>query len=157
MVDPKVLREINFFSDLSDDELKAISKVTRKNGYKVGETVFRENEEGQSLYIIKKGEVKVCKTAPDGELLTLTLLKDGDVFGEMSFLDGRPHSATVVAIVPTEVFVIEKGDFDKLINAEPMLVYKVMKNIIFTIHSIVRGMNARYMEMVSYMWGRRRG
>jgi len=157
MVDPKILREIHFFSDLSDDELKAISRILHKKDYKVGETIFRENDEGQSLYIIRKGEVKVCKTGPDGELLTLTLLKDGDVFGEMSFLDGRPHSASVVAIVPTEVFVIEKGDFDKLIKAEPILVYKVMKNIVFNIHSIVRGMNARYMEMVNYMWGRRRG
>ncbi|MBI5287210.1 MAG: cyclic nucleotide-binding domain-containing protein [Deltaproteobacteria bacterium] len=156
MVDPKVLREMHFFSDLTDDELEAISRIIQEKDYKMGETIFSENEAGQSLYIIKKGEVKACKVAPDGELLTLTLLKDGDVFGEMSFLDGRYRSATIVAIADTETFVIDKEDFEGLIDGHPWMVYKLMKNIVYTIHSLLRGMNARYMEMINYMWGRRR-
>ncbi len=156
MVDPKLLRDVPFFSDLSESELQVISQILKKQSFKLGETIFKESEDGQSIYIIRKGEVKACKIAPDGELFTLTIMKDGEIFGEMSFLDGRPRSATVVAVSDIETFVIEKADFETLVDGNPRIIYKLLKNIVFTIHSIVRGMNSRYIEMVNYMWGRRR-
>lgn len=156
MVDPKILREIHFFADLSDSELDVISRITNQKNFKVGATVFKESDDGSSIYVIKKGEVKACKTAPDGELFTLTLMKDGDIFGEMSFLDGRPRSASIVAISELETFVIDKKDFETIVDGNPRLTYKLLKNIVFTIHAIVRGMNSRYIEMINYMWGRRR-
>ena len=156
MVDPKLLRDIQFFTDLSDKELEVVSKIVNKKEFKLGDTVFKESEEGQSLYILKKGEVKACKTATDGELFTLTIMKDGDIFGEMSFLDGRPRSATIVAISDIETYVMEKTDFDTIVEAHPKIIYKLLRNIGFPIHSIVRGMNSRYIEMVNYMWGRKR-
>ncbi len=156
MIDPKVLREMPFFLDLTDDEVNAISKIAEKKTYKLGETIFRESEDGASLYVLKKGEVKACKATPDGELMTLMLMKDGDIFGEMSFLDERPRSATIVALSNVEAYSIDKHDFEGLVDDYPRLIYKMLKNIIFTIHNIVRGMNTRYIEMVNYMWGRRR-
>ena len=156
MVDPKVLRDIQFFSDLSDEELGVVANITNSKGFKLGDTIFEESQDGESLYILKKGEVKACKKTPDGDLFTLTLMKDGEIFGEMSFLDGRPRSATIVAISDLETLVIEKKDFDGIVAANPKLIYKILRNIIFTVHSIVRGMNSRYIEMINYMWGRRR-
>ncbi|MBI5682944.1 MAG: cyclic nucleotide-binding domain-containing protein [Deltaproteobacteria bacterium] len=157
MVDPKTLRGMTFFADLNDDELNAIASIISKKNFKVGDVIFRENEDGPSLYLIKKGEVKACKATPEGELLTLTLMKDGDIFGEMSFLDERPHSASIVAIADTEVYTISKAEFENMVEKQPRMVYKLMRQIIFNIHTIVRGMNAKYMEMVNYMWGRKRG
>lgn len=156
MVDPKLLRDILFFSDLSDGELDTVSKIVKKQSFKLGDTIFKESEDGASLYIIRKGEVKACKTSPDGELFTLTIMKDGEIFGEMSFLDGRPRSATIVAVSDLETYTIEKSDFETLVDGNPRIIYKLLKNIVFTIHSIVRGMNSRYIEMINYMWGRRR-
>lgn len=156
MVEPRSLRDIHFFSDLNDKDLNVIAGVLKEQDFKVGTTIFREGEDGQSLYIIKRGEVKACKATPEGDLLTLTLHKDGEIFGEMSFLDGRPRSATIVALTDTKVYVLEKNDFETLVDNHPRLIYKMLKNIVFSIHSIVRGMNARYLEMINYMWGRRR-
>lgn len=156
MIDPKLLSDIHFFAELNDEDLSIVAKVLKEKDFKTGTTVFKEGEDGQSLYIIKKGEVKACKATPEGDLLTLTLHKDGDIFGEMSFLDGRPRSATIVAIAETKVYVLEKGDFENLVDNHPRLIYKMLKNIVFNIHSIVRGMNTRYLEMINYMWGRKR-
>lgn len=156
MVDPKLLRDILFFSDLSDVELETVSKIVNKKSFKLGDTIFKESEDGASLYIIRRGEVKACKMSPDGELFTLTIMKDGEIFGEMSFLDGRPRSATIVAVSDLETYTIEKSDFETLVDDNPRIIYKLLKNIVFTIHSIVRGMNSRYIEMINYMWGRRR-
>ena len=74
----------------------------------------------------------------------------------MSFLDERTHSSTIVAVSDLETYVIEKADFDKLVDGNPRIVYKLMKNIVFTVHAIVKGMNLRYIDMMNYMWGRRR-
>lgn len=156
MVNPEALRGIPFFVDLTDAEMATVAPLLKQIEYKLGETVFDESEDGKSLYIIKKGEVKACKTTPEGELLTLTIMKDGDIFGEMSFLDGRPRSASIVALSELEVFVMEKTEFEKLVELHPKIIYKLMRNIVFTVHSIVRRMNTRYLEMVNYMWGRKR-
>src|SRR3972149_745436 len=156
MIDAKLLREVQFFADLTDTEVAAIAPIVNKKSFKTGETVFKESEDGQSLFIIKKGEVKACKIAPDGDLFTLTIMKDGDIFGEMSFLDRRARSATLVAVSALESYVIDKFDFETLVDGNPRIIYKLLRNIVFTIHSIVRGMNVRYMEMINYMWGRRR-
>jgi hypothetical protein len=53
-------------------------------------------------------------------------------------------------------YVIERSDFETIVDENPRIIYKIMRNIVFTIHSIVRGMNARYIEMINYMWGRKR-
>ncbi len=156
MVDPRLLRDIIFFSGLNDEELRVISKLLEKKVFKEGDIVFKEGEEGKLVYIIRRGEVKACKTTPDGDLLTLTLHKDGDIFGEMSFLDDRPRSATIVANKETETYVLERKDFEALVDTHPRLIYKMLKTIVSNIHSIVKRMNAGYSEMISYMWGRRR-
>ena len=156
MIDIKLLREQRFFADLTDDELGIIASFTDKKDFKLGETAFKTSEEGQSLYLIRSGEVKVCLEAPDGEIFTLTILKDGDIFGQMSFIDAAPRSATVIAISDVETFIIERSDFEKIIDDNPRIVHKVMRNIVHHAHSIVRGMNSRHIEMMNYMWGRKR-
>lgn len=156
MVDTKLLRNFTFFSELNDTELETVAKIVNLKEYKISDTVFTDGEIGESVYLIRNGEVKACKKAPDGELFTLTLMKEGEIFGEMSFLDGRPRSATIIAISDLEVFVIERKDFESIVESNPWVIYKLLKNIVFSIHSIVRGMNTRYVEMVNYMWGRKR-
>ncbi|MDD5435119.1 MAG: cyclic nucleotide-binding domain-containing protein [Nitrospira sp.] len=156
MVDPKLLQGINFFSELNDEDLNVVANVLQEQDFPIGSTIFKEGADGSSLYIIKRGEVKACKSTPEGDLLTLTLHKDGEIFGTMSFLDGRPRSATIVAISDTKVYSLDKSDFETLIDNHPRLIYKLLKNIVFSIHSIVRGMNTRYLEMINYMWGRKR-
>lgn len=156
MVDPKALRNMSFLMDCNDQELEVIASVLEEKEFPAGTTVFKEGEDGSSLYIIREGEVKACKVTPEGDLLTLTNHKDGEIFGEMSFLDGRPRSASIVTLTDTRVYVLEKERFETLVDNHPRLIYKILKNIVFNIHAIVRGMNARYLDMINYMWGRRR-
>ncbi|MEE8415632.1 MAG: cyclic nucleotide-binding domain-containing protein [Desulfobacterales bacterium] len=156
MINLESLKEHRFFSDLTDEELSIIAKIITPEDFKNGETVFKTSDAGHCLYLIRSGEVKVCLAAPDGDLFTLTILKNGDVFGEMGFIDATPRSATIIAISDVDAFVIEKEAFETLIDDHPRMVHKVLKNIVHTVHSIVRGMNSRYIEMINYMWGRKR-
>ena len=157
MADPKELRELPFFSDLDDSELETVSSIVANETFDIGVTVFEEGQQGESLFIIKKGDVKACKTTPEGELLTLTHMEKGEIFGEMSFLDGSVRSATIVSTSELQCFTMNKSDFDKFVDSHPKIVFKLLKNMIYSIHPIVRRMNTRYMDMINYMWGRKRG
>ena len=156
MVGKKSLRDNQLFHDLTEEEYDVVSGILKRKVYQPEETIFEEGGTDQILYIIKKGEVRICKQGPHGGLQTITLLKDRDIYGEMSFFDGTPHSATVVTARVTEAFLLKMKDFEKLIDTHPRLVFKVMKNIFITVHGIVRGMNERYVDMLGYMFGRNR-
>jgi CRP/FNR family cyclic AMP-dependent transcriptional regulator len=156
MVETNVLKGIQFFSEFTDDELAVIAGVVVLKEFETGDTIFKEAEEGDALYILKKGEVKACRMGPNGELVTLTLMKAGEIFGEMSFLDGSVRSASIVAISKVESYMLDKASFDSIVDSHPRVMYKFMKNIVYAVHSIVTGMNTRYVEMMNYMWGRRR-
>jgi CRP-like cAMP-binding protein len=150
------LREERFFADLTDAEIEVIAKIANRKNFQLGETIFKESEVGQSFYVIRNGEVKACVTAPNGESFTLAMLKDGDVFGGMSFVDGRPRSATIIAVSEVETFVMKKSDFESIVDGNPRLVHKILGKIVYEAHLIVRSMNTRYMDMINYMWGRKR-
>lgn len=157
MADPKELRDLPFFLDLEDNELETVSAIVSEENFGIGDTVFEEGQQGESLFVIKKGDVKACKMTPEGELLTLTHMEKGEIFGEMSFLDGSVRSATIVSTSELECFVMNKSDFDTFVDSHPKIVFKLLKNMIYSIHPIVRRMNTRYMDMINYMWGRKRG
>ena len=151
-----ILGEQRLFADLTDDELAAVADITGKRDFPTGDTIFATAQEERALYLIRSGEVKICMAAPDGELFTLRILKEGDIFGAMSFVDATPRSATAIAIADVTVLAIEGADFDKLTETHPRAAAKLMCQIIESIHMIVHGMNSRYIEMINYMWGRKR-
>jgi CRP-like cAMP-binding protein len=154
--DIKKLKKMSFFSCLSDEELVALKDIIVVEEFPAGADVFGEGVDGHTLHVIKAGEVKVTKKDPEGTEQVLALLKEGDIFGEMSFLDGRPHSASITAVHSSKILKIEKTDFDNFVESHPRAAYKIMKNIVFQVDSIVRRMNSTYVDMLSYMFGRRR-
>ena len=156
MIDISLLHEQPFLSDLTDGELALIATVTKNEAFQSGQTIFTTSDPGESLYMIRSGEVKVCMAATDGELFTLTILREKDIFGAMSFIDAKPRSATVIAISDVDTLVIHRPDAEKIANDNPRILYKLMRNIIRTIHGVVHAMNSRHIEMINYMWGRKR-
>ena len=64
--------------------------------YEDGEVIFREGDKGEGMYVIQAGKVKITKQTTSGEV-TLSVLEDGDIFGEMALFDKLPRSATATA------------------------------------------------------------
>ncbi len=156
MADKELLGKLSFFEGFDDDELAILSKVAKEVAFKRGGTLFKESEAGNALHVIAEGEVKSCVAAPDGELFTLNIMKKGDSFGAMSFIDGTKRSSSIVAVTEGFALYIEKADFDKIMADNPDLTQKFLVKIITHTHTIVRAMNAKYVEMLNYMWGRKR-
>jgi CRP-like cAMP-binding protein len=119
----RVLENLLAFSPLfkafSLEERKQIlDKFTMEN-FPSGAMVLEEGGAGDSLYIIKKGEVEAFTESPRGETLSLARLKEGDFFGEISLLTGRPRTASVKALRPVELARLDKKDFDQMAAHHP--------------------------------------
>jgi len=114
-----ILKKIPIFSSLKDDTLLQIDQVCVKKKYEKGNIILFEHDEGNALFFIVKGEVKIARESDDGREVIFSLLHDSDVFGEMSLLDGMPRSANVTAMVDTELYMIKREDFLELLNNHP--------------------------------------
>lgn len=84
-----------------------------------------EHEPGNELYIIQKGKVKITKMIDNKEVL-LAVLKEGDIFGEMSLLENKPRSASAIAYEETMVMAVNKENFKNMISTQPQVVTKLI-------------------------------
>ncbi|MFC1541456.1 Crp/Fnr family transcriptional regulator, partial [Candidatus Latescibacterota bacterium] len=88
-----------------------------------------ENEEGDTLFIILKGKVKVTTFSESGKEVIFSILSEGDFFGDMSLMDGKPRSATVISIEDSELRLIRRNDFIKLVEKHPRIALKLLEEL----------------------------
>ncbi len=121
--------------DLSDEEVTQLSNYTEQSEYVPGETIFYENEQGNALYIIQAGSVEISKISDmEGrEYIPLITLKEGNVFGEMSFLSEGKTYAAAVANTHVNVFKISRENFNHMLDNHPRLacsIYRALSKIL---------------------------
>lgn len=108
------LKSTELFRGLDDDELMELANRMKERVYPPSTAIVREGASGDAMFIIKDGRVEVKKREPAlGVDLTIASLNGGACFGEMALLTGKPRSATVLTTMATEVFVLEKKDFEE--------------------------------------------
>lgn len=118
----EALRRCALFAKVDDEILALCAATLRIRRYRKNETIFHQGDPGDSLYIIESGSVKIVLPSPEGEEgAIIATLSRGDFFGELALLDGAPHSATAVAIEPTESLVLRRDRFEELVETEPQL------------------------------------
>jgi len=86
--------------------------------------IFSESQPGQELYIIQKGSVKITKIVDNNEVL-LAVLKQGDIFGEMSLLEDRPRSASAIAHEDAYLLAVNKANFERMVSSQPQIVTRL--------------------------------
>ncbi len=136
MSNPRVidhLRKAEIFGGLSDDELLKIVGVCKAVKALPEKIIFNEGDEGDELFIIHEGSVRVqIKTrTPEGLFATSTInsLYAGQCFGELVLLNNAHRSATISAAEPTTLIVVRERDFRALCDSSPRIGYLVMRNL----------------------------
>ncbi len=119
MTEREFLKSVPLFSRLGEASLDAILRLTRRRRFRKDEIIFHEKEEGDSLFVILHGRVKVAIFGDDGKEVTLSVLSEGDFFGEMSLLDLEPRSATIVAEEECELLSLQRDDFVRALAQDP--------------------------------------
>jgi CRP-like cAMP-binding protein len=120
------LRGVDLFEPLSDAERLALAGRLRPQLFAAGETVIRQGERGDSLFLITRGRLEV-RVASEGVESVVSTLEAGSFFGEMSLLTGDPRTATVVALEDAEVVRVAREDFRHVAAANPAVLEGVTR------------------------------
>ena len=120
-----VFASVPIFSSLNSKELEAVAKAGKQQSYEAGKTIVEEGRTGVGFFFILEGDVEVRQQGR-----VLAKLGKGQFFGEMSLIDGQPRTADVVAVRPTECFVLSAWSFAALVKTEPKISLGVMKELV---------------------------
>lgn len=120
-VDMDRLAKLPFLKDIAPPLLKNIAMLFTTETCKEGENIVTEGEEGNKFYIIVRGKFEIIKRMPDGEERRVTVLQDGDHFGEIALLHNVPRNATVRAMGPSVLLSIRQEAFHRLMAEHPQI------------------------------------
>ena len=118
----RALARAPLFAGLSSRDRRAIAKATGIVRYREGTTVVKEGASGSVFFVILQGKAKVVRKGR-----TLSRLRRGDFFGEMSLLDGEPRTASVVTEAPSRFLTVAASDFHRLLDRRPKLAVRMLQ------------------------------
>jgi len=120
------LKQVDIFFLLSSKEMSLISERLKLIHVKNGETLFREGDEGNELFVVHSGRVAISIALPDSTQRVLREFSAGEFFGEMSIFENEPRSATCTAREASTLYALHERDFFELIEASPTTAIKIM-------------------------------
>ncbi len=122
-----ILKMNPMFAELGAAELQRISGLCRTQQLASGEVLFQKGDDGDALFGVRRGQIRIETGASDGARLTLNFLGPGDLFGEVAVLDGQSRTADATATEPTELFVLRREDFLAHLEREPRVAIKLIE------------------------------
>lgn len=142
------LAKMEFFRVFTDSELDNLSE--RLVGYRAekGDAVFVEGHKAGYLCIVIEGHLSIVKDTGTGKSRTITEVPAGKLIGEMSLIDGEPHSATAVASEPTLLAALTEQGLETLVIQDPALGAKLYKTVAIMISHRLRRTDA---ELINYL------
>ncbi|MEE8424161.1 MAG: Crp/Fnr family transcriptional regulator [Thermodesulfobacteriota bacterium] len=126
----RFLRRVPIFRNLAENHLKQVIKDFKILCVNKSETILFQSDESTDLYIVLKGNVRVIFLDQEGDELILTTFNEGDFFGEMSLIDGKPRSATVVAEEDTMLGVLKRERFFHAIKQNPLIAVDLLTALV---------------------------
>ncbi len=129
MLVSEFLRCVPLFQQLGNEYRERLSESIRYQSLKKGEILFHRGSEGNTLYIIKQGKIKISLLSHTGDEVVLAIFSECDFFGEMALLDGMSRSADATAIEPTELMLLNRGDFMDFLANESKAMQAILKSL----------------------------
>ena len=120
-----ILRGIPLFKNLSNDDLKLIANRLTKVNYAKGDFIFKEDEVGDTMYLVESGQVAVLgRDAGD-----IAQLGPGSFVGEISLLLAQPRTASLQVVIDAELWALSKVDFEELLATRPAIGMEMMREL----------------------------
>ena len=125
----EILRKMQMFSSLSEEELDLVIKICQKRKLRKNEVLFREGDSGDFAYIIETGKIEIY-TEMSGDKVVFATKEAGTIIGELALLDKAPRMASVRAIEPCQVVGIGSEDFMQLLTTQAAITYGVLQDVV---------------------------
>ena len=135
-----LLKEIKIFSGLSVEELAAIAAETKELNYPKGRTVIKQNNVGETVFLIIEGKVEVIMEQTDGKEVLLDHIESGGAFGEMALIDDSPRSATIRTIEPSRFLILHKQEFKETALEFPRIALQICS----VLSQRIRGLHGKF-------------
>lgn len=142
----QLLAGIELFSELDEAELAKVSELAQIRSVAKDSTIFHAGDPADAVFVVASGKVKIVVTSTDGKEFILTVLGAGQVFGEMALIESAPRSASVITVTACELLVINRADFQHLLNATP----GISRKLLAILSRRLRRANSK-MESLAYM------
>lgn len=145
----EALARMDLFAGLEGADLEAVAGLAESSRVAEGHVVFREGSEGDAMFAIVTGTIRIAKgkgVLPGQYERFLATLGPGSVFGEMALLLREPRNATAVAAVPTELYRLSKPAFDGLVARQDALACRLL-------HGMAAGLCRRIRSMDEGLMG----
>jgi CRP-like cAMP-binding protein len=148
----RLLDNSSLGAELSDQETEFLGGLMTERELEDGEFLFKDGASDDALHVILVGKVEVVKRTSDDDYASLAVLRDGELAGELSFIDGTPHTVALRALCDTHVVSLSREAFEGIVDSNPQLVYKVMRAVARSAHRIVHRMNTEFVELSNYIF-----
>jgi CRP-like cAMP-binding protein len=122
-----LLRSHPLFRDLPPAVIERLGSYMKTRRVARGTTMFAKGDPGSGLMGVLAGAVKVSVASADGKDIVLNVFREGDIFGEIALLDGRPRTADATAMSDCELIVIERRDFVPFLSSQPDVMLKFIE------------------------------
>ena len=122
----ETLRHVPLFESLDNEAARELCELLQGLDCKTGAVLFRAGDDGDAMYLIEDGRVRICVRAKDGTEVTLTELRRGDFFGEMALLDGNPRSADARVVENARLGVLSRKHFLSFVRSNPNVALEML-------------------------------
>ena len=123
------LKKVSAFSGVPEDTLEELLELLEKHTIPRGEVIFRKGDPGDAMYVIESGRVQISIHDEARREVVLKHYGPGQIFGEMSLLDGLPRSATAMAVEPMSVMILPRGVFMNYLKEHPDIAIGMMRDL----------------------------
>ena len=124
-----VLRQAPLFQGLDEEASTALENSMTTVSLRRGETLFDEGDEGDRLYVVISGKIKLGRTSADGRENLLAILGPGQMFGELSFFDPGPRSATATAVTDAQLRSLGHASLSPVLAEQPNVAYAMLNQL----------------------------
>jgi CRP-like cAMP-binding protein len=139
-------------AELNEAEAAVLSGLMSSRELADGDYLIKEGSADNSLHVLLEGKLEVVKHTGAGDVSSLAILREGDLAGELSFIDGHEHTVGLRALTHSQILSLAREDFEAVVDQNPQLVYKVMRAIARSTHRIVHRMNTEFIELNNYIF-----
>lgn len=138
--------------ELSEDEADKLAKLMQLRELAGGEYLIEEGTLDDSLYVTIDGNLEVVKRTGSDGIASIAIIREGELAGELSFIDGEAHTVGLRALSSGKVLSLSRKSFEAVIDQDPQLMYKVMRAVARSAHHIVHQMNHEFIELNNYIF-----
>lgn len=140
-MDVEILRKVALFEGLTRLQLQKLASTLRVLDFEADARIFREGDQGESMFIIAEGKVRISKMVPGIGEEALAILERGQYFGEMSLIEDGPRSADAIAHIACKVYELNRERLDQVMFTDKELAYVILWTFVRTLSARLRETN----------------